>query len=314
MAKKLTTVEFVKKAEKIHNGKYEYLNSLYKNSHDKIEIICKKHGSFWQIANDHLNGRGCSKCCGRLINKTTKKLFIERSMRIHGNLYDYSNLDYKSSNVKVKIICKIHGEFFQIPYSHWRGSGCPKCRYLKKGCNRIKTTDQFIKDSIKTHGNTYDYSKTEYKTSFKKVSIRCKKHGIFLKTPAAHIFCKQGCPKCRSSTGELIIMRWLEENKINYIPQKTFDDCRNPKTNYPLKYDFFIPSLNLLIEFDGKQHFESDVYVGKYKTTKSDLENTQFKDNIKTEYSERNGFKLIRIPFQEKTNIEKILSNKIYDN
>lgn len=310
MSRRLTNLEFIEKAEYVHGKKYDYSKINYTRSHDKVEIICFKHGSFWQIANDHLNGNGCSLCSGHNVSETSLELFINRSKAIHGDIYSYSDVNYVNATTKVDIICKKHGKFSQVPYSHWRGSGCPKCKVLKLRHDRTKTTQQFIEDAVKVHGNIYDYSKTEYTGASKKVSIICPKHGEFFKSPIGHVANKQGCPKCRASTGELIIMRWLEENKINYIPQKSFSDCRNPKTNYPLKYDFFIPDLNILIEYDGKQHFERSCFSKHFKTQK-ELEETQFRDKVKTQYSEKNGFKLIRIPFKEKPNIKTILLSKI---
>ena len=54
--------EFVYKASKIHNNKYDYSQVEYTNSKAKIKIVCPEHGEFWQSPNDHLNGCGCPVC------------------------------------------------------------------------------------------------------------------------------------------------------------------------------------------------------------------------------------------------------------
>ncbi len=65
------------------------------------------------IPNNHLKGQKCPTCSGK--NKVTNELFIEKARKIHGDKYDYSQIDYKTAQTKIKIICKEHGEFIQMP-------------------------------------------------------------------------------------------------------------------------------------------------------------------------------------------------------
>src|SRR5208283_3925698 len=105
-----------------------------------------------------------------------------------------------------------------------------------------------------------------------KVEIICKKHGSFYQTPNLHIVLKHGCPKCKLSHGELRIIKFLESNNIEYVTQKTFNDFRNSFTDKMYQYDFYIPSKNLLIEYDGKQHFEyGGFFNGKHQITEKNL-------------------------------------------
>lgn len=96
--------------------------------------------------------------------------FIEEAITVHGNIYDYSETKYKTGKDKVVIICKIHGPFEQIAFTHLRGSGCRDCHFDKKR----KTTERFIADAIKVHGDKYDYSKVEYYNAYKEVTIIAK--------------------------------------------------------------------------------------------------------------------------------------------
>lgn len=132
---------------------------------------------------------------------------------------------------------------------------------------------------------------------------------MFFQTPQCHLD-GQGCSKCKSSKGELKIIHFLNENGIKYIAQKSFNDCKNLKTGYKLKYDFYIPSKNLLIEYDGEQHFKYGGNVGKYKITKSDLEYTKYKDKIKTKYAKRKGIRLLRICYKDFNKIGKIIHHE----
>jgi predicted RNA-binding Zn-ribbon protein involved in translation (DUF1610 family) len=72
MTKKLTTEEFIQKAVALHGDNYDYTNAKYKHSHKKVEIICKKHGSFEQISKDHLKGHGCPECGKEKISEARK--------------------------------------------------------------------------------------------------------------------------------------------------------------------------------------------------------------------------------------------------
>lgn len=76
------------------------------------------------MASGYQARRGCNICCGYFIDTP---IFIEKANKIHNNKYDYSLVDYKSSIDPVKIICKIHGEFMQLPTNHFNTHGCPKC-------------------------------------------------------------------------------------------------------------------------------------------------------------------------------------------
>ena len=126
---KLSTEEFVNMAKKIHNDRYDYSKVNYINCQTKVCIICPEHGEFWQKPIYHLSGGGCNRCYGNC-RKTTEE-FIEQSKKIHNNKYDYSKVEYKNNSTKVCIICKKHGEFWQIPTSHLNGEGCPMCNHSK---------------------------------------------------------------------------------------------------------------------------------------------------------------------------------------
>jgi len=130
------------------------------------------------------------------MHKLTTKEFINRSLKKHGNKYDYSNSFYKGADCKISIICKKHGEFHQRAIDHYKkGTGCSKCR----ADNMIKiltcSLDEFIKKAQKIHKFTYDYSITNYENSNKNVNILCFKHGVFNQSPKDHLQ-GAGCTKC----------------------------------------------------------------------------------------------------------------------
>lgn len=198
MSKRKTNEQYIQQANEVHNNKYDYSLIHYKTTHDKIEIICKNHGVFWQNAKNHLNGSNCPKCVVENIpsyrQKDTKQ-FIKECIEIHGDTYDYSLVDYTSALKKVKIICKTHGEFEQRAVSHIRGIGCPSCSLIKSSQKQTLTTEIFIERARLKHGDTYDYSKSEYIDKKSKVLITCPIHGEFYQTPESHLK-GTGCTKC----------------------------------------------------------------------------------------------------------------------
>ncbi len=294
--KRKTKEQFIEKAIKIHDNKYDYSLVNYINSKIKVKIICPIHGVFEQIPNSHINKKyGCPKCSG--IAKQTTDEFIQKAVNIHDNKYDYSLVNYVNNETKVKIICPIHGVFKKTPTSHInKKNGCPDCSIYKK-----KTNNDFIEQSIKIHGNKYDYSLVNYKNNNTKVKIICPIHGIFEQITYNHMS-GQGCPYCKESHGEKEILKILEDNKIIFERQKTFKECKYKSL---LKFDFYLPKYNVCIEYDGIQHFNIKKYWGGEK----EFENIQIRDKIKTNFCNENNIKLFRINFNEniKDKINKLI-------
>ena len=288
--KKLTNIEFIKRAKDIHSNIYNYSLVEYKNSHTKVIIICPEHGEFTQKPYKHLSGQKCIKCSGKIVSSLDS--FIKKSVEIHGNKYDYSLVDYKSSYCKIQIICKKHGPFEQTPNSHLAKHGCPSCS------NKAKITkESFIKRAVEIHGEKYDYSKIEYVlNNTEKLKITCFEHGVFFQSSDGHLNQKQGCPSCKESKGERIIANFLINNNLKFIKQKTFKSCLNSKTGRKLKFDFYLPEYNICIEYDGKQHFTPIKRFGG----ENGYNSTIYRDNIKNEFCVLNKIELIRIKYNER--------------
>lgn len=156
---------------------------------------------------------------GRINNdvELRKQKFIEKSSNRHNNKYDYSKVEYIDGNTPVCIICPEHGEFWQAPISHTRGRGCPKCGNFNRGRFKRKTTEEFIEEAKKIHGDKYGYSKTKYLNADEKVIITCPKHGDFEIRPLSHLM-GRGCPKCdnRNLSQEDVIEQFKEIHGDTY--------------------------------------------------------------------------------------------------
>lgn len=122
---------FIKLSINKHNNKYDYSKVDYINNKTKVCIICPEHGEFWQIPRDHQIGNGCPYCSGKVTFKLTTAQFIKKAKKIHGNEYDYNNVNYINAFTNVEIVCHKHGSFKQRASNHLQGKGCPKCKCSK---------------------------------------------------------------------------------------------------------------------------------------------------------------------------------------
>ena len=126
------------------------------------------------------------------MKRLTTEEFVEKARKVHGDKYDYSNVNYINAHTQISIICPEHGEFKQEPRAHTlQKQGCPKC------CNMFGLDRDAINDLKKVHGDKYDYSKTIYKGAKERITIICKKHGEFEQRFDAHLQ-GQGCPFCKA--------------------------------------------------------------------------------------------------------------------
>jgi len=285
MPKRKTTEQFINDAKKIHNNEYDYSLVNYKNNKIQIEIICSIHGIFLQRPSDHLSGCKCPYCYGtpKKTNDQIKKDFL----KIHNNQYDYSLVDYNGVFTKIKIKCtKCNNIFEQTPHDHLKGQGCPKCIGKNRSIDELKN----ILNNI--HNNKYNYELLDNTNTKIKYKIVCPIHGEFLQYLYHHIN-GEGCPKCNESKGEKEIRNILEKNNIKYESQKTFPNCKHKQL---LKFDFYLPNHNIIIEYDGEQHFKPNNFFGGDESFK----NTQIRDNIKNEYCKQKNINLLRIKYDEK--------------
>jgi hypothetical protein len=304
---------FIEKAKQVHGDKYDYSKVEYECSKKNVCIICPEHGEFWQKPANHLSGQGCPICgCIQISRKKRKKLnvFLEEAKKIHGDKYDYSKVEYINDSTKVCIICPVHGEFWQTPKQHLKGCECRKCANAITAINRRKTLENFVKDAKKIHGDRYDYSKVEYKNSYKRVCIICPTHGEFWQTPHEHLKgC--GCPICNSSHLEKEIIDFLNKNNIVFETQKNFEWLGKQRL------DFYLPDYNIAIECQGLQHFENISFFGgenAYFYRKKMDEKKRIlceKNNVKIFYYSKLG---IDYPYKVYENFDEMLKKiKDYD-
>ena len=294
------TEQFLQKIKSIYGDKYDYSKVKYNGVNEDVTIICPIHGEFLITPKILYYGKGCPQCSGNVRKKRktkTTEQFINEAKQVHGNKYDYSKTQYIQSDKKITIICPIHGEFYQRASSHLSGCGCPKCGTVKGISIKKKSIEQFIDEANIVHNNKYNYTKVDYKNAYTKIKIICPEHGEFEQTPNAHLK-GEGCPTCSKSKhfrskGEQIIENWLLNNNIsyNYNYEIKLPFIVN-KTNIILA-DFYISSKNIIIEYNGIQHYEPIKYFGGEETFKKQQE----RDNILSQYCNDNSISLITIKY-----------------
>lgn len=257
--KALTTQEWIAKARQRHGRRYDYCRAAYKGYGADIEVVCPEHGAFWQRENNHRNGAGCPKC-GVASRQDARShsydSFVKAAREVHGDSYDYPEVEVHDSRTRVPIVCLEHGTFEQMVYVHLAGHGCKACSYQKNGKRSQLGLSEFLRRAQEVHGDTYEYL-SGLNSMHKPILIRCPLHGEFKQTPANHLK-GAGCPKCvgRVSKAEQEIAEFVsslgvrvEQNVYSVIP--------------PYEVDIYCPDQKVAIEYNGLWWHRDDLVGDK---------------------------------------------------
>lgn len=301
---KYTNEEWIEEASKKHNGKYDYSKTNYVKARDKVIVIChekdefgEEHGEFEIRAGNHIAGIGCPKCAKKY--RPTTDEWIKKARNVHGDKYLYDKVSYNGSDKKVLITCPIHGDFWQEAASHLSGVGCPKC----KGGVEL-STEEYIDKLRQVHGNKYDYSKVNYVNAKTKINIICSRHGVFSQLPYQHLK-GQGCPKCKSSKLENLLIRLFDKKGLRYTYQYK---VKNDKTLY---CDFLLNDYDTVIECQGEQHFIPTSFDKNKNINrcKESYEKILEYDNLKYAYCINNGLDIVYFTIPKYFNTENVNIN-----
>lgn len=290
--------KLLEKAKKVHGDKYDYSKVIVGNASDKMEIGCPAHGYFWQSLYDHAEkGNGCASC-SRASDRLSLSDFISKSRAVHGDKYDYSKVEYETNASMIRITCSKHGEFVQRASSHLAGCKCKKCFQEE---SRL-TTEQFITNAKRIHGDTYDYSKVKYRDNKHKVEIVCSKHGSFWQKPNTHTSSGTGCQLCQESKGEKAVEVFLKKYGIVHIREYRIKP-------YLFRYDFYLPEFNIYIEFNGQQHYKPVEIFGGHEA----FVKTQERDELKKQLVAKHGGSLIILTYLNLSDgtVEKTLISRL---
>lgn len=307
MSRRLTNDEFLAKVAKLQPD-VEVLDT-YVTSSTRMRARCKRCGREWEADGGSLaRGDGCIRCAS--VDREAKRRISTDEFRC--KLSKISPTievigEYKSSTDKIHVKCSVCGhEWLAAPYHLLEGHGCCECLREQKRIRFRSTHEEFVQKLLAVHPDfrVVEGNDNIYQSADTPLFFECPHGHTFRARPSNMLRPASGCPACKESTGEQRVRRYLEENDIPFIPQKVFSDCAYIRV---LPFDFYVESLNTVIEFDGHHHFVPIKYFGG----DAHLKETQMRDEIKTKYCLDNGITLIRIPYWDYDNIESILDEAI---
>ena len=269
----VTTEMFIARLEAMAPGAYDTSKVVYVGQNIPVTLICKQHGTeFTRNPRSLYKGYGCPTCRDDNLTAT----WLTAAICKHGDRYDYSKVVYTGSVNKVVIICPEHGEFLQTPNNHLSTGGCPKCGDL----SRMVQPDDFVRRVKESHPELILDERTVYTGIGNTVIVKCKKHG-YIKVIAGELIRASGdgrsvvgCRICTASSGARRVYEQLTHMGINITSEWTHPALPNSR------YDYYLPELNILIEYDGGQHFKPVNLWGGLKglalRKKKDREKTAF--------------------------------------
>lgn len=236
---KMTVDIFVQKARLVHGNKYDYSLVDYKNNRTRVKIQCGTHGVFEQTPGNHLAGKGCPYCANNVLH--TNENFIEKAVNVHGDKYDYSLVSYKGNKVPVSIICREHGTFFQLPYVHLSGSGCPVCGRLEQQLHR--DNDAIYEKIRNTMLLKYGVDNPMYDVNIRKKqklavgSAESKRKSINTKKKNNSF----NVSLLEYKLGQILVSLFGKEDVLHHYTSE----------QYPFQCDYYIKSRDLYIELNA---------------------------------------------------------------
>lgn len=302
-AKRKSHEQFVMELNNI-NSNIEVLGE-YETNDKPLQCKCKIDGHIWN-AKPHslLQNHGCPECYRRESNIRTNDEFALEMKAKHPTIVPLDEFKNTGSVMKFKCtVCDYEWQTAPNVLLNRKDYGCPKC------ANHYKIPEDEIIERLKS-ANPYVRYIDGYKGIEHHANFECLKCGHKWHTPMNSVLQGRGCPHCNLSHGALEIEKTLNNLSIDYETEYRFDDCKDDRS---LPFDFYIPSKNICIEYDGEQHF-MPVRFRKgtsQQTIQDKFESQKRRDKIKDDYCKNNGITLIRIPYTDFNNIEKILNKYI---
>lgn len=295
--KRKTTEEFKQEVFDLVGEEYEVIGE-YRNTNTLIKMRHNACGGIYEVRpRAFLRGARCSRCFRPV--KKTQEQFEKEIFDLVGNEYTVLG-KYKTLHTKVLMRHNECGYEYEVTPAHFITTGrrCPKC---KGGVKR---------KNYNFEKHVFEISNGEYKPLSKYVNNKTHvlmKHNIcgnIWGVRPDNFFSGKGCPACNESLGERKIRKFLTDNKISFISQYKFEDCKNER---PLPFDFAITdnedNVIALIEFDGEQHYRPVQFFGGLEGYKKRKKN----DQIKINYCKTNHIPLLIIKHND--NIDETIKD-----
>lgn len=298
MGKRKTQKEWEEQVYEKVGNEYTFIDS-YKGFETAINVKHNTCGNIYKTSpRNFLKSKGCKNCnYGKIYSHKTKtnEDFIQEVKDLVNTEYVFLE-DYVNTNTPIKVQHKACGSTYTVaPRDFLKGSRCRKCFYKSKSKSEEDWTRQY---KSLPQGNDYKFLE-HYKGDGTLIEVLHMVCNHTYKVKPNNFINGSRCPNCHrtKSQGEDLIERYLVNHKIDFVNQQKFDDLRSV---YQLSYDFYLPNhkgKNILIEYQGEQHFQPVEYFGGHdKFLKQ-----QKHDTLKRNYAKENDYLLIEVPYTTKT-------------
>lgn len=279
--------------ETLEKEGYSVISSFdeWKNVATKLKVICSEGHSTELTYAHFLEGKRCKYCAN---NQKLSEDYISSQFLYHG----YEILSkYKNASTPLKIKCPEGHITDTMTWANFKkGERCYICNKPKR------VTYEFVEQELKKEG--YSLLQNFFNGVLEGMRVKCPKGHITNTITWSNFKKGKRCKICNESKGEKLISNFLSERGINFLREYRFSDCKHKNK---LPFDFYLPDLNICIEYDGEQHFYPvDVFGGE-----SEFNEVKIRDSIKNNYCKDNEIKLIRIPYWDKERIREILTELI---
>lgn len=254
----------------------------YVNTRTKVLCKCEKCGYEWYTTSDKLmQGRGCPSC-----SKKIKGMTLEKYQKLEAKHIKMIG-KYQGTKIPTTFKCLICGYTWKAePYDVLNKSGCPKCHKC------AKPSEDEIQYRLDKYNLTYIRG-TYIDSTVHKMKVKCNKCGRIFEALPCNLFHGSGCPHCNKSKGETFIEVFLTKRNIDFTPQYCIHLPNDSSKNRFI--DFYIPKLNLFIEYNGIQHYTPIEYFGG----KLQFNKQQERDMAVRKYCIDNNINLVEIPYTD---------------
>lgn len=283
-------------------------NDIYKGNKSLMSFSCSKDG-FTIIAEPTNLLMGCYRCHD--CDKHNKEQILKDHISSN-NLPIKIVGEYIDNSTKIKCKCTLcNKEYFVTPNAILSANSiCRDCANVRKGISLRVPIDDFL---VRLGNNNPEVKYISgYESISNRVNVQCKKCGhVWNPTAGSLVNDKNGCPICSGSKGEKKIEKILIDMNLDYSIQKTFDGLVGVG-NKKIRYDFYLPQQNILIEYQGVQHEKPIDFSGRGEEFASkSFKIQQEHDKRKREYARVHNINLLEIWYWDYENIEKILTREL---
>lgn len=293
----------------------------YKGHHIKIKFKCLICNTEWSAMPTHvLHGKWLCPTCGKIerqrkvshnFDYVKNKIEVEFSNILGIELKIIDSNNYKTGHTKMTIIDS-YGYKYYLSYSDCYYTVCRNGYFLKFHSSNIYTIENLNLLFENTNypwrcidGQKYINYFSELEIQHIDTKVICKKAVYAILSNVKYN--QNKIKRENRSIGEQLVYEFLTNNTYSFIEQHTFDNCKYVNK---LRYDFYLEEYNLLIEVQGKQHYEPVCFGGISKEAAIiNFELQQLRDNAKREYCKKYNIELLEIPYWEFNNIKTLIEN-----